>query len=87
MRTTITLDDRLLRAAKRFAAQHGTTLSAVIADALRAQLAAKRETSAREFKLVVFKGNGPHAGVDLDRTSTLDVVDDVQRYGGGRAPR
>jgi hypothetical protein len=84
MRTTITLDDRLLRAAKRLAAQRGTTLSQVIADALRAQLVAKPVKPGRPFKLVVFKGDGPHDGVDLDRTSALDALDDVRRYGEGR---
>jgi len=87
MRTTISLDERLLRAAKRLAAQRGATLSEVIADALRAQLAAKPARPDRAFQLVVFKRDGPHEGIDLDRTSTLDVVDDVQRYGGVRGAR
>ena len=84
MRTTISLDDRLLRAAKRLAAQRGTTLSAVIADALRAQLASKPDKPIRPFKLIVFEGSGPHEGIDLDRTSALDTRDDVVRYGEAR---
>lgn len=71
MRTTITLDDRLLRAAKRHAADQGTTLSAVVADALRAKLARPAARTARPFKLVTFRGDGPRKGVDLDRTSAL----------------
>lgn len=81
MRTTISLDDRLLRAAKRLAGQRGVTLSEVIADALRSQLAAKPAAGDRPFKLIVFKGDGPHDGIDLDRTSALDELDDVPRYG------
>lgn len=87
MRTTISLDERLLRAAKRLAAQRGATLSEVIADALRAQLAAKPATSNRAFQLVVFKGDGPRVGIDLDRTSELDELDDVERYGEVRSAR
>ena len=89
MRTTISLDDRLLRQAKRLAADRGTSLSAVIADALRAQLAAARPREAHPFKLVTFRGDGPRAGVDLDRTSTIDEIDDIERFprATGRADR
>jgi hypothetical protein len=87
MRTTISLDERLLRAAKRLAAQRGSTLSEVIADALRAQLAAKPARPNRAFQLVVFKGDGPREGIDLDHTSELDVIDDVLRYGEVRGAR
>jgi len=87
MRTTISLDERLLRAAKRLAAQRGATLSEVIADALRAQLAAKPARGERAFELVVFNGGGPHKGIDLDRTSDLEVLDDIERYGEVRGAR
>lgn len=79
MRTTITLDERILRAAKRHAVQQGTTLSAVIEDALRAKLAARSATPVRPFKLVTFQGDGPGPGVDLDRTSELLERDDIDR--------
>ena len=81
MRTTITLDDQLLRAAKRVAAERGVTLSEVVQDALRAQLAARPERAARRFKLITFRGQGPRAGIDLDRSSELIEIDDVERYG------
>ena len=86
MRTTITLDEQLLRAAKRIAAQRGVTLSEVVCDALRAHLVAKPVRSAKPFKLVTFKGGGPHPGIDLDRPSSLDELDDVERYGGRARP-
>lgn len=38
MRTTLDLDDRLLAAAKRRAAERGTTLTAVVEEALAASL-------------------------------------------------
>ena len=42
MRTTIVLDDGLLEDAKKFAAANATALSGLIADALRATMAAAR---------------------------------------------
>ena len=80
MRTTITLDDRLLHAAKRVAAQRGVTLSEVVRDALRAQLAAKPELKTRRFKLITFRGAGPRPGIDIDRTSELLEIEDLERY-------
>ncbi len=38
MKTTLNLDDRLMRAAKRLAAERGVTLTSVVEDALRASL-------------------------------------------------
>ena len=87
MRTTITLDDRLLQAAKRHAARRGTTLSALVEEALRAQLAARPVRSSRPFKLVTFRGDGPQPGVDLDRTGTILEGDDIERYGVDHAGR
>jgi hypothetical protein len=80
MRTTITLDERLLRAAKRLAAARGVTLSEIIAEALRLQLASGRPRDRPSFKLVTFRGEGPHPGVDLDRTSELELLDDEERF-------
>lgn len=88
MRTTISLDEQLLRAAKRLAAQRGTTLSTVIADALRAQLATRRERDVRPFKLITFRGDGPREGIDLDRSSSVQELEDIERYGkSSRATR
>ena len=70
-------------AAGRHAAQRGTTLSAVIEEALRAKLSVKTARPERPFRLVTFRGEGVHEGVDLDRTSELLVEDDVRRYRQG----
>jgi hypothetical protein len=80
MRTTITLDERLLREAKRLAARRRTTLSAVIAEALRVQLSGPRPHSAPPFELVTFRGSGPHHGIDLDRTGALEELEDRHRH-------
>ena len=65
MRTTITLDDQLFRAAKRLAARRDTSLSSVMQEALRtylAQLSAPR--GEQHFTLVTFRGSGPLPGVE-----------------------
>lgn len=76
MRTTIRLDDQLLRAAKQYAAERGTTLTAVIEDALR-EVLARREPQDREpFRLVTFGQGGLRRGVDLDDSAgLLDLMD------------
>jgi hypothetical protein len=77
MRTTIRLDEHLLREAKQMAARTGRTLTSVIEDALRESLARSRQRPRRHrVKLPTFKGNGLVAGVDLDDTAALlDVMD------------
>lgn len=77
MRTTIRLDDELLAAAKRRAAETGRTLTAVIADALRRELATPpADPGRRPLELPSFGGNGLQPGVDLDDTAGLaDLMD------------
>ncbi len=72
MRTTVRLDERLLRAAKTYAARNGRTLTAVMEDALRQLLARQPErVGARPFRLKTFKGTGVAPGVDLDDSAAL----------------
>lgn len=77
MRTTVRLNADLLRDAKRYAAEAGTTLTALIEDGLRELL--KRERSRRTAParhLPVFRGDGMRQGVDLDDSTSLrDVMD------------
>ena len=71
MRTTIRLDDDLLTAAKTHAAQTGRTLTAVIEDALRYELARRSETRQPRRRLPVSGGRGLQPGVDLDDSAAL----------------
>ena len=72
MRTTIRLDDQLLREAKRLAADTGRTLTAVIEDALREAIARKRAgVSRKRVTLPTFKGQGLQPGVDLNDSAAL----------------
>jgi predicted transcriptional regulator len=77
MRTTIRLDDELLRRAKRHAIETGRTLNAVIEDALRAALQRRRATPADRAELPSSGAGGTLPGVDLDNTAALyDVLDE-----------
>lgn len=72
MRTTIRIDEGLLREAKLQAARRGTTLTALIEDALRESLARQRGSQPREpIRLVTFGGKGLLPGVDLDDSAAL----------------
>jgi len=66
VRTTLNVDDDLLRAAKRQAAKDGRTLTSVVEDGLRAVLAAETQPVPRvQIRLPAFGGDGPAPGVDL----------------------
>jgi hypothetical protein len=72
MRITIRLDDRLLAEAKKYAAESGRTLTAVLADALRETLARRKAPGKRKpVRLNTVKGSGVRPGVDLDDTTSL----------------
>ena len=77
MRTTVRLDERLLAKAKRYAAETGRTLTAVLEDALREALARKSANVKRkQVRLKTVKGDGVHPGVDLDDSAALlDVME------------
>ena len=81
MRTTITIDDGLAADLKRRARAEGKSLSAVITDALRAQLA-KRPAApkAAAFRLVTVKGGGLQPGVDVGSMRELEEDEDIQRW-------
>jgi hypothetical protein len=71
MRTTIHLPDDLLAQAKRAALESGTTLTAVIEDALRERLARREERSSKPVRVTTFGGSGLQPGVDLDDSAAL----------------
>jgi len=75
MRTTLDLDDRLIIAAKKRAAEAKTSLTRVIEDALRSFLSPPR--ARRTFKLEpVIKKGKPRAGLDVaDRDALYDRME------------
>ena len=72
MRTTVRLDQQLLADAKKQAAESGTTLTAVLEQALRESLSRRKlRARARPVRLKTFRGGGVRAGVDLDDSAAL----------------
>ena len=72
MRMTIRLNEKLLRLAKKQAADSGRTMSAVIEDALRESLARQRRgPMGRRVRLTTVKGTGMAPGLDLDGSGFL----------------
>jgi plasmid stability protein len=72
MRTTVRLPDDLMRAAKIHAAESGRTLTALIEDALRSELAGARAPAhVREVHLPTYGQGGVQPGIDLDDSASL----------------
>jgi len=72
MRTTIRIDEQLLKAAKLQAIHQGKTLTAVIEEALRESFARKHDSLQRgTTRLETFGGKGLLPGVDLDDSASL----------------
>jgi len=78
MRTTLQIDDQLMKAAKKAAAESGRTLTAVIEDALRIALSmARRKPESAKFKLPTFHMGELQPGVDLDNSAALlDILEE-----------
>jgi len=83
MRTTITLDDRLLAQLKQRAARSGTSDSRLIEQAVRLFLHTQSGPRRREpFELVTFGRGGRFSRDNIDKTSRLIEDDDVAWYAG-----
>lgn len=78
MRTTVRLEDRLLRQVKEYAARNGRTLTSVMEDALRQFLARTRPPARKGVAFPTYRGQGGlRPGVDLDDTaSLLDLMEE-----------
>ena len=79
MRTTIRLDDDLLKRAKSLAVDTGRTLTGLIEDVLREALVRHQRSKVErpeEVRLTTVKGRGLRPGISLDDTShLLDLMD------------
>ena len=83
MRTTVRLDESLMKQAKKAAAESGRTLARVIEAALRESRSRRRGHGSRgRVRLPTFAGRGLLPGVDLDDTSAL-----LDRMEAPRDPR
>lgn len=85
MRTTITMDDKLLEQLKNRAAASGTTVSRLIEQAVRLFVRTPRAPrQENRFELVTFGRGGHFSRRNIDKTSRLIEDDDLARYGGRR---
>jgi hypothetical protein len=77
MRTTVRLDDQLLAAARRYAAQSGRTLTSLIDEGLRDLLARRVAPPPAERVTLPTGGRGGlQPGVSLDSNAALlDIMD------------
>lgn len=80
MRTTITIDDRLLDQVRQRAAELRQTISQVIEDSVRESLLRGRGDAAGDaFRVRAFAGGGYLAGVNLDdNAALLDLMDGIR---------
>jgi hypothetical protein len=76
MKTTLDIDDRLLARAKQRAASDGTTLRAVVEDALRARLAPRPASRAQyRFSPPIVKGTREPSVDVANRGALYDLLD------------
>ena len=78
MKTTLDIDDHLLERAKRQAAAQGTTLRALVEEALRARLAPrpKEKSPSYRFSPPIVRGSQPPAVDVADRNALYDLLDE-----------
>lgn len=84
MRTTISLDERLLDRIKKRAAESGTSVSGVIERAVRLLLQAPVPEQPKQFELVTFGEGGEFTPLNIDKTASLLEVEDIERFRGTR---
>ena len=78
MRTTINVDDDLLREVKGVAVRSGKSMNDVIEDALRESLARRRDQGKGPTRpMPRFHGGPPFPGVDLNSWASLLDRDDA----------
>ncbi|WP_146605250.1 ribbon-helix-helix protein, CopG family [Jiangella anatolica] len=72
MRTTVRLDEDLMRQVKEYAARKNRTVTSIMEDSLRQLLERERRDAVDgpRADLIVFSGDGLHVGIDLDDRST-----------------
>lgn len=82
MRTTIRLDDNLMREAKISAAEQGITLTQLIDESLRERLSTRKPPRKRgPFRLRSFGEGGTRPGVDLsDNRAVGDLMDEDESF-------
>jgi hypothetical protein len=74
MKTTLNLNDELLREAKKRAAERGATLTSVVEEALRDALASQETSNGGEVRWVVVDGGPPRVDI-ADRNALYEFLE------------
>jgi len=74
MKTTLNLDDHLMREAKKRAAERGTTLTHVVEEALRGALSMRGAPPRGELRWVVVDGGPPMVDI-ADRDALFERME------------
>jgi hypothetical protein len=75
MRTTISLDEALLKQARQVALDRGISLNELVVTALRLELYRSAEAPRKKkITLPTFRGRGLRPGVDLDDSASLEDI-------------
>jgi hypothetical protein len=78
MRTTVSIDDDVLRNAKQRAAAEGRTLGEFVTEALRERIARRPRRGRARFEPVTFGQGGTLPGVDLTNNAAVrDLMEDT----------
>jgi hypothetical protein len=85
VRTTVTIDDRLLQQVKVAATRSGRTLSEFVEDGLRLLMQQTRPRSRAPISLPTFGGSGVRPGVDLEDKDALAALlgDEASAHAAG----
>jgi hypothetical protein len=75
MKTTLNIDDELLRAAKKMAADRGITLTRFVENALREALRRRRDGKPFRFRWITERGVAPPAVDISDRKALYDAME------------
>lgn len=85
MRTTISLDERLVSQLKRRAAEQGTSVSKLVEQAVRLFVRTPRTPAeSPTFELVTFGAGGRFSRHNIDKASALIEADDIERFAQDR---
>ena len=74
MRTTLSINDNLLKEAKKLSIERNCSLGEIVDDALRLSLAAQKKASSAQVSIQsfkTFKGTGVQSGIELSNSASL----------------
>jgi metal-responsive CopG/Arc/MetJ family transcriptional regulator len=80
MRTTISIDDQLLKKTKLLAKQANLSLSEFIQACIQKALSTEKPLRDKKFKLITVRGEPRVRKLDLNRTSRILVAEDEEQF-------